>query len=214
MNDSNDSVRDLKEYRESRSQPLHRPARLGRMHGEQLIRADVLPFALERFHKRRPRAVRDALSLPPLLGAGLGNSNVAGHLRDGVPAIENFGNAFHNKAECDGDGLSRQAGATLPATKSCARRTICRVGRAKTPVQFNKELALRLRSARVAAGYDAMPPFAKALGIESERYKKWESGRTPFQHEYLAGICKLTGKDANYFYGIQVAEQLSKRTGT
>jgi hypothetical protein len=86
------------------------------------------------------------------------------------------------------------------------------VGRAKTPVQFNKELALRLRSARVAAGYDSMGPFAKALGIELERYKKWESGRTPFQHEYMTGICALTGKDANYFYGIRTAaEQPAKR---
>lgn len=88
------------------------------------------------------------------------------------------------------------------------------MGRAKTPVQFNKELALRLKSARVAAEYFSQPPFAKALGIELERYKKWESGRTPFQHEYLPKICELTGKDANYFYGLSAKEQAAKRTGT
>lgn len=87
------------------------------------------------------------------------------------------------------------------------------MGRARTPIQFNKELALRLKSARIAAGYGSMPPFAKALGIELERYKKWESGRTPFQHEFLPEICELTGKDANFFYAIEAIALPVKRTG-
>lgn len=208
------SVCDLRKYRELRAHTLQRAPRSGRVHGEQIVSADVLPFALKRSHKRRPRGMRNSFSLQPLLGPRLGNSNIAGHLRDGIPTIENFRDAFHNEVQCAGDGLSRQAVATLPVTVSHGNRTISRMGRAKTPIQFNKELALRLRSARIAAGYDAMPPFAKALGIETERYKKWESGRTPFQHEYLADICDLTGKDANYFYGIQAAEKSGKRTGT
>ena len=183
------------------------------MYGEQILGADILTFPLQRLDKRRPRRMRNALALEPLLGPRLWNADVTSHLRDGFPAVEDLGNAFH-KRTMHGDGLSRQAVATLPATKSASQPTISRMGRARTPVQFNKELALRLRSARIAAGYDAMPPFAKALGIEPERYKKWESGRTPFQHEYLADICALTGKDANYFYGIKVVEQQSKRTGT
>jgi transcriptional regulator with XRE-family HTH domain len=73
---------------------------------------------------------------------------------------------------------------------------------------------MRLKAARIAAGYDTQPPFAKALGIELERYKKWESGRTPIQHEYLTQVCDLTGKDPNYFYGVQSREVVAKRTGT
>jgi transcriptional regulator with XRE-family HTH domain len=90
------------------------------------------------------------------------------------------------------------------------------MGRAKTPVQFNKALAARLRAARIAAGYDTQAPFAKELGIELERYKKWESGRTPIQHEFLPRVCELTGKDANFFYAIQPVEQthVIRRTGT
>lgn len=73
---------------------------------------------------------------------------------------------------------------------------------------------MRLKAARIAAQYDTQAPFAKALGIEPERYKKWESGRTPFQHEYLERICELTGKDANYFYGIKpAAEHRLRPTG-
>jgi len=73
---------------------------------------------------------------------------------------------------------------------------------------------MRLKAARIAAGYDTQKPFAAALGIELERYKKWESGRTPIQHEYLADVCELTGKDPNYFYGVQAREMAQKRTGT
>lgn len=90
------------------------------------------------------------------------------------------------------------------------------MGRAKTPVQFNKQLAERLKAARIAAGYDTKEPFAKALGVELERYKKWESGRTPIQHEFIPRACELTGKDANYFYAVRAAEpvQILRRTGT
>jgi len=112
------------------------------------------------------------------------------------------------------DGLSRQVAAIVPVTDLQAGQTISGMGRARTPIQFNKELAMRLKAARIAAGYDTQPPFAKALGIELERYKKWESGRTPIQHEYLTQVCELTGKDPNYFYGIQSKELAAKRTGT
>jgi transcriptional regulator with XRE-family HTH domain len=73
---------------------------------------------------------------------------------------------------------------------------------------------MRLKAARIAAGFDSQPPFAKALGIELERYKKWESGRTPIQHEFIPAACELTGKDANYFYGVPAREQVVRRTGT
>lgn len=205
-------VCDLGEYRELRAHALDRAPRLRGVHGEHLVGADVLPFPAKRRNHRRPRGMRDSLALKPLLGSSFGNADVVGHLRDGVPAIENFRDAFHNKAECAGDGLSRQAVTTLPVTESGPDPTIRRMGRARTPVQFNKELALRLKSARIAAGYDTQPPFAKALGIEVERYKKWESGRTPFQHEFLPEICRLTGKDANFFYAVEAIALPARRT--
>jgi hypothetical protein len=206
-------VRDLREYRESRALTLDRSPRLGRMHGEQFVSADVLPFRSQRRNQRRPRCMRDSLALKPLLGSGFGNADVVGHLRDGRPAAEHFRDAFHNKAHYDGDGLSRQAVATIPVLDSGHHSTIRRMGRARTPIQFNKELALRLKSARIAAGYDTQPPFAKALGIEVERYKKWESGRTPFQHEFLPEICRLTGKDANFFYAVEAIALPARRAG-
>lgn len=208
----NTNVIDLSQ-KTSRTKPLGTASRLRGVHGQQLVSADVLAFPLKRGHQRRPRGMRNASALKPLLRPGLRNADVAGHLRDGVPAIEKLGDCFHNRAHYDGDGLSRQAVATLPVTGGGVKPTISRMGRARTPIQFNKELALRLKSARIAAGYGTMAPFAKALGIELERYKKWESGRTPFQHEFLPLICDLTGKDANFFYAIEAIALPVKRTG-
>lgn len=212
MINKNDRVRDLGQYRELRAKTIRTP-RLGRMHGEQIVSAQLYVFLPKRSHERRPRGMRNAPALKPLLRPGFRNANVGGHLRDGVPTIEKLGDCFHNRAHYDGDGLSRQAVATLPVTGGGVKPTISRMGRARTPIQFNKELALRLKSARIAAGYGTMAPFAKALGIELERYKKWESGRTPFQHEFLPLICDLTGKDANFFYAIEAIALPVKRTG-
>lgn len=85
------------------------------------------------------------------------------------------------------------------------------MGRARSPVQFNKDIAARLKAARIAAGYENAREFATLLGVEYERYKKWESGRTPIQHEYIPRACELTGKDANYFYGIRTATAEKER---
>lgn len=158
---------------------------------------------------------RNAASLAPLLCPTGRDANIASHLGDRVPAPEKLSEGSHVGSYIAGDGLSRQVVAIVPVTVLEAHRTMSPMGRARTPVQFNKAFAARLKAARIAAGYDTQKPFATALGIEVERYKKWESGRTPIQHEYVEAVCGLTGKDANYFYGIIPArEQIVKRTGT
>jgi hypothetical protein len=195
------------------------PTRSGRkrattcaVHHEQIVGSNILPFTRSRRNHRRPVRGWDAPALPPFADNPMTDPNVISHFRDGGPAAEHVVE-FHD-VTIAGDGLSRQAVATVPVTDCTPARTIRRVGRARSPVKFNKDLAMRLKAARVGAGYDTQAPFAKALGIELERYKKWESGRTPIAHEYLAAACELTGKDANYFYGVPAVEQLMRRTGT
>lgn len=184
------------------------------VHREQRVCGKLLPFARKCGLDGRPMTIRNPPSLMPLAGSPRTDTDVAGHLRDRLPAVEQVTEGFHN-ALISGDGLSRQVAPIVPVTKKEAHRTITAMGRAKTPIQFNKDLAMRLKAARIAAGYDTQGPFAKALGIELERYKKWESGRTPIQHEFLPRACELTGKDANYFYGVQPVEQaFIRRTGT
>lgn len=195
--------------------PLSTHARRPAMHSEQLVCGDLLAFPGKGRLDGGPMTVRNPLALAPLACSPHGHPDLAGHLRDGSPAFEQLSKGFHT-ALIAGDGLSRQAAPIVPVTRNEAHRTIASMGRAKTPVQFNKELAMRLKAARIAAGYDTQAPFAKALGVELERYKKWESGRTPIQHEFVPRACELTGKDANYFYGVQAAEQVQiiRRTGT
>lgn len=185
------------------------------MHRQERICGQLLAFPGQRRLDGGPMSGRDTPPLAPLLGLPDARPGIAGHLRYGRPGLEQLIEGFHDPLIA-GYKLSRQVIPIVPVTQNEAHRTIGGMGRAKTPVQFNKDLAMRLRAARIAAGYDTQGPFAKALGIELERYKKWESGRTPIQHEYLPRACELTGKDANYFYAVRPLEQVQviRRTGT
>lgn len=87
------------------------------------------------------------------------------------------------------------------------------MGRGTTPVRFRSEMAKRLRSARVVAGYSTQKQAADALGIGLDRYEKWESGRTPVPAQYTQSICDLYGIDANYLYGIEPKRQTRREAG-
>lgn len=180
------------------------------MHGEEHVGGEVLPFPLERVNQRRPRRRRNALAPTPLNNDPMTLTEVGGHIGERAPAGKYVVESLHIPDSL-GDGLSRQVGIGFTVRCDAAARENSRMGRARSPVQFNKDLALRLKSARIAAGYDTAQEFAKDLGIEYERYKKWESGRTPIQHEYLPRACALTHKDANYFYGIRAAHEQELR---
>lgn len=133
-----------------------------------------------------------------------------GHLLNGSPQLEQVGNGAH-APDSVGDGLSRQVGTMNSVTGFTVKRTMCpRMGRGITPTNVKKLIAERLRAARIAAEYTTQAEFAKQLGVEVERYKKWESGRTPIPHEFVALACDLLGKDANYLYGIQAKVPLRK----
>jgi transcriptional regulator with XRE-family HTH domain len=84
------------------------------------------------------------------------------------------------------------------------------MGRGVAPTRFKSEFAERLKAARIAAGYATQQEFATVLGVPIERYKKWESGRTPMPHQYIPGACDLTGQDANYFF--KVAPRVLRKT--
>jgi transcriptional regulator with XRE-family HTH domain len=76
------------------------------------------------------------------------------------------------------------------------------MGRGIQPTKFKSEFAERLKAARIASGYATQQEFATAMGVPIERYKKWESGRTPMPHQYIPAACELTGQDANYFFKV------------
>lgn len=76
------------------------------------------------------------------------------------------------------------------------------MGRATTPVKFRAEMAKRLMSARIMAGFETKRQAADALQIGLDRYEKWESGRTPVPAQYVGAICELFSIDANYLFGV------------
>jgi transcriptional regulator with XRE-family HTH domain len=77
------------------------------------------------------------------------------------------------------------------------------MGRGTTPARFRQTLADRLRSARIVAGYETQLQAAQALGVGMDRYRKWESGRTPVPAQYIPAVCELYGIDANYLFSVE-----------
>lgn len=183
------------------------------MHREQIVSTQLFTFPPGGRDHLGPSGGRDALALLPLGDGPVTLLHGVGHFGDGVPQLKEVGNCAH-ALDCVGDGLSRQVGTMNSVTGFNSKRTMCpRMGRGTTPASVKKAIAERLRAARISADdnrYPTQASFAKDLGVEVERYKKWESGRTPIPHEFVALACELLGKDANYLYGISSKAVLRK----
>lgn len=171
------------------------------VHREQGITGQLLSFPSERLNQRLPGSRRNALTLPPLLDRVAPPANIGRHLRERVPIVKNVVKRAH-ASEYAPDGLSDQGPPMIPMTVSAPTRTISPMGRATTPVRFRAEMAKRLMSARVMAGYETKRQAADALQIGLDRYEKWESGRTPVPAQYVGPICSLFNIDANYLFGV------------
>lgn len=184
-----------------RSGRLRRSAR--RMHSKKLISGKPPALLLDRGNDILPSGVRYASPVLPFLASPMTDPNIGGHFRDGVPALKDVVYGFH-LPQYVGDELSRQARRIIPVTTLPVERTICPMGRGSVPSKFKSVFAARLRAGRIAAGYESQQQFAAALGVQWERYKKWESGRTPMPHQYIPIACELMDKDANYLFGVHV----------
>lgn len=180
-----------------------------RVHRKKLLGAQILPFPLGRRDDRAPGRLRDAIPLPPLAHSPLALTNVGGHFGNGTPAIEHVPQGPHG-AEYGPDELSDQAPPIIPLTARRAERTILPMGRGTTPARFRKELAARLKSARIVAGYRTKREAAEALGIALDRYTKWENGRTPVPPQYVQIVCAVFNIDANYLFAVGARETAKK----
>ncbi len=177
--------------------------RLGlRMHGKQLGGADVLAFTLKRFDDRGPRRDRDAAALAPLGDHPMTFANGRRHVGRGAHAFKQVFEGFHEGTMAS-DNSSGQAPPIIPVTGGTQKRTIRPMGRGTTPARFRDDLAQRLKSARVVAGYQTQLEAANALAVGLDRYRKWESGRTPVPAQYVPHVCELFHIDANYLFGVQ-----------
>lgn len=174
------------------------------MHRKELFSAELLPFPSGSCDHLVPIIGRNAAALLPLLDTPMTLTDGIRHLRDGVPQLEKLVEGGHG-SDYVGDYLSRQSVAINPVTIQRVKGTIRpHMGRGTTPSSVKKAIAERLRAARIAHGsYPTQAPFAKALNIEVERYKKWESGRTPIPPEFIGPICDLLGQDANYLFDVR-----------
>lgn len=172
------------------------------VHRQQVISAKVIPFPAKRRHQRRPVVLRNTPAFLPFLDHRSVLTDINGHRGKRVPGIKDVIKSAH-VAEYASDELSVQEPTMIPMTNPVALRTISPMGRGVTPVRFRNEMAKRLRSARVVAGYATQKQAADALQIGLDRYEKWETGRTPIPAQYIGPICALYGIDANYLYDIE-----------
>lgn len=174
-------------------------AKRRRMHRKQLVSAKLFAFPPRGIYNGTPGCLGNSLALLPLADSPMTLANVVSHLGDGFPELKQIFHSGHEPHN-EGDGLSRQGQPMIPVTVELSMRTISPMGRLVTPVAFKKQFATLLKAARISAGFLSQDEAAKALGIERERYKKWESGRTPVPALFIPVVCEVFDKDANYFF--------------
>jgi hypothetical protein len=182
-----------------------------RVHREQLVSGQVIAFPIERTNQRGPRGRGDALACLPLLDGPSVLTEISGHRCQRLPLVKHVIDLSHS-GECAPDELSGQVPPMIPMTAKRPPRTISPMGRASTPARFRSEMAKRLTSARIVAGYSTKKLAADALGITLDRYEKWESGRTPVPAQYVGPVCALFHIDANYLFGIEAPAAVGRRT--
>lgn len=61
-----------------------------------------------------------------------------------------------------------------------------------------RDFGKRLRAARISAGYETAADFARDLGIEVARYRKYERGDAMPPVDILGTISSLTGKSLDF----------------
>lgn len=179
------------------------------VHRKQSVAGQLLAFTSKRLNQRRPGTGRDASALPPFLDRVLSPAHIGSHLRERGPTVKDIVKRAH-ATQYASDGLSGQGPPMIPMTATAPPPTISPMGRATTPVRFRAEMAKRLTSARVVAGYATKKQAADALQIGLDRYEKWESGRTPVPAQYVGPICELFNVDANYLFGVSIGVAVRK----
>lgn len=61
-----------------------------------------------------------------------------------------------------------------------------------------KGFPVRLRAARITAGYTDATDFARQMGIQAPRYRRWEAGTAEPSIANLVRLCELLSTDANF----------------
>lgn len=63
---------------------------------------------------------------------------------------------------------------------------------------YRVEFSKRLQAARIAAGYEDHKKFAKAIGVASPTYGRWERAETEPNILFLGRIAEATGKSLDW----------------
>jgi hypothetical protein len=174
------------------------PAPAKPMQHEKIVSADLLTFPGGGRYDGVPVSNGNSSTLAPLAGAPGCDADVVGHLIEGVPAVKEVPDRAHGTTYTQ-DNLSRQRVTSRPVTGLSSTGTLRPMGKATTPTQFKRDFCLRLRSFRVAAGYQEAADFAKALGLLPNTYSKYEN-RSLLPHYLIPRVCELLDIEVTELY--------------
>lgn len=68
----------------------------------------------------------------------------------------------------------------------------------KTTARLMRAFGMRLRAARITAGYVSAADFSSDLGIDEYRYRKYERGESVPPLDVLESISKITGRSLDF----------------
>lgn len=62
-----------------------------------------------------------------------------------------------------------------------------------------KQMGKRIRAARIANGFDTAVEFAELLGVDEQRYRRYELGTAMPPPDIFKTICEMTDRTADFF---------------
>lgn len=179
-----------------------RPRRKRRpMHDKKLLKGKLLAFPLHPIDYGAPPILGDAPTLAPFLGGPMSDAQFISHLRDGIPAFDNFKNGLdfgHDRHNVP-DSQSGQGRTRRSVTEISPKRTMCPMGKATTPTSFKVIFCQRVKSARTMTGQSQVEVAAQ-LGISADTYSKYERRSLP-PHYLIPRLCDVLEVEADFLFG-------------
>ncbi len=73
-----------------------------------------------------------------------------------------------------------------------------RMANSREADRLTKDFGKRLRACRIAAGYESAAAFSSDLGVQEERYRKYERGQSVPPLDVLQQACAMLDKSADF----------------
>ncbi len=87
------------------------------------------------------------------------------------------------------------------------------MGRSREVERLLRGFGLRLRAARITAGYESAEAFAEELAVDGPRYRKYERGESFPPIDVLKAILELTERRADWLLFGKMSRSATRAAG-